>query len=341
MKKITKQIFKIYLMFSFLISSMGNFAYAQDENLANIISPESPAIQTVNTEPQDNSVNISDVSNPIDATETIDPIGVSEVPKPVDTKEDPSLADASDVQQAIDEPVIQDTISIQDGATTEDISSTTGDVEIVQVDQNPNQDETLPEDTPTEGDTVTVDDNQNIDPLLDEVVAEEEPLALEEPVEEVPVVEIRKPKPVYTFSVVKKTIPTYRKDLVKSKRSVLNNLTGKKSLVTEEKIVESSVSDIVKPDVNQDTGDMVLSGSCASTYFVVLLYKNETDYKENANSYILNKAFPCENNSFSYTVSKLPENLVDGNYYILIGEQGDTGTWKPASQLTEINLNRN
>ncbi len=92
--------------------------------------------------------------------------------------------------------------------------------------------------------------------------------------------------------------------------------------------------------VDPETGIMTVSGSCASTYFVVLLFKNQTDYENDPRSAIVNRAYSCENGSYSYSIDRLPALLPNGTYYLMIGEQGESGSWTPASGLTEISINR-
>lgn len=102
---------------------------------------------------------------------------------------------------------------------------------------------------------------------------------------------------------------------------------------------------MVNTDLNttldSDAGVLTLSGSCASKYYVVLLYKNADDYDLNPRSYLINKAFPCVNSSYSYSISSLPESLKNGTYYILVAEQSDEGAWTPITSLTPIDINKN
>ena len=104
---------------------------------------------------------------------------------------------------------------------------------------------------------------------------------------------------------------------------------------TEKKI--STTPNLVPDDV---TGVLDISGSCTDSYFVVLLYKNKEDYNKNPTSYIFNKAFDCENGSYKYSIDELPSNLSNGIYYLLIGGQGETGTWKPITALTPITIQK-
>jgi len=89
-----------------------------------------------------------------------------------------------------------------------------------------------------------------------------------------------------------------------------------------------------------DTGALVVSGSCALEYFVVILYRHPEDYDRDPASYVINKAFPCENGRYSYAISDLPPTLGNGTYYLLIAEQG-SGPWKPITAVQAVAIMRN
>jgi hypothetical protein len=101
-----------------------------------------------------------------------------------------------------------------------------------------------------------------------------------------------------------------------------------------------AVAAAVTPEIDNTTGTMRIGGACDDTYFVVLLFRNQDDYARDPRSYILNKAFPCENKSFSYDIAELPSSLSNGTYYLLVGSQGERGAWTPITGLTEITINR-
>lgn len=83
-----------------------------------------------------------------------------------------------------------------------------------------------------------------------------------------------------------------------------------------------------------------ISGNCADKYFVVLLYANSLDYDINPASYIFNKAFDCAGGQYNYSLKDLPEAFKEGTYFLLIGGQGERGSWKPISALMPITINR-
>lgn len=233
----------------------------------------------------------------------------------------------------IDQPITSGAdhvVDIKDSAT----STKEVDTNISDIDDNPSQ---------------VQDDNKD---TKDIVEAEKTEIAPEEYIftneDNISAVVVSKPKAKYSFSINKNIVSHKRIPNPNKNRKNKNIATNAKSLDQSNKNVDSKDPDtvlqqvdyIIDPVIDNDTGTMSLSGMCLDTYYVVLLYKNMTDYTENPGSYIFNKAFKCENNSFSYSVSDLPSNLPSGNYYMLIGDQGDRGTWTPATQLTEITINR-
>lgn len=258
-----------------------------------------------------------------------------------------------DLQPSIEAPVVQETFNTQEDA---DVSLLENNSEDVVVESQPEDSGIKEDDTvsDTEDSTIIEEETPSVETedLPSDVQQEEQPqdeqLQEETLQEEFDIIEVKKPRPVYTFSFSQKTVPTHKKEIRRiAQTSVAKQPNGKQAKSTPvdttivEQVIETQVDTVVTPEINNETGAITLSGACSSKYFVVLVYKNATDYADNAGSYILNKAFTCENGTFSYAINSLPRNLPDGSYYILIGEQGETGTWTPASQLTEITLSRN
>lgn len=231
-----------------------------------------------------------------------------------------------DLQTSSDIPPIQDTFNSQDGSGA--------DVLITDAEVAPPED--IPADnyiTTTPSD-VLIDDTETVAPAT-ETIEEEAPL-IEEPImnieepnityrQTIQLVEL-KPKSIYTFSFTQNRIKTEK---------VSTNINK------DDFLKSKSVDNTINPVVDSETGGMSFGGICNTKYFVVLLYKNESDYINNSNSYIINKAFECVGGRFSYTIDQLPNNLSDGKYYLLIGQQGDTGSWTPISSLTEIVIGKN
>ncbi len=118
-------------------------------------------------------------------------------------------------------------------------------------------------------------------------------------------------------------------------------LSGKVIPTKKEGII--GASDIMTPpatSIDPESGTITVSGTCASPYYVVLLFKNQTDYQLDPRSFIVNRAYPCENGSYSYSIDRLPPSLANGTYYLMVGEQGERGAWWPTTSLTEVSINR-
>lgn len=81
-----------------------------------------------------------------------------------------------------------------------------------------------------------------------------------------------------------------------------------------------------------------VSGSCAKSYAVIITYRHAEDYLTNPRSSLGNVATPCTGGHFTYDLSQLPETTLGGAYYLLIGEEGETGTWTPVSALLPITI---
>jgi hypothetical protein len=143
-------------------------------------------------------------------------------------------------------------------------------------------------------------------------------------VQSVPIQELA-PKPEYAFAITGTTIPT---------KLQIKDTDGKV-------VQEQSVLATLTPTVDNTTGEVTVSGLCTNVYYVVLLFKNKTDYADDPSSYLVNRAYPCVNGSYSYAISDLPYNLDNGNYYLMVGQEGKTGTWSPITGLSEITINRN
>ena len=157
------------------------------------------------------------------------------------------------------------------------------------------------------------------------VVAEAAPTATPEPTYAGVPVAPEPSQPEFTFALTGTKIPSVRK------------VTDKDGTV----VGEESVGAPLTSSVDNTTGAVTVSGQCSDAYYVVLLFKNANDYKDDPRSYIVNRAYPCENGAFSYSISELPSTLPGGNYYLLVGQEGKTGTWKPVTELTEITITKN
>lgn len=135
------------------------------------------------------------------------------------------------------------------------------------------------------------------------------------------------PKAEYSFSITKKSVPT-------KKRGAGSGPKGR-----DAKALTISQEPSITTDATAKM--MTVRGSCSSAYFVILLYKNIDDYADNPSSYVLNRAYACTNGAYSYDIRDLPETLSSGEYYLLVGEQGDSGPWVPITALAPVSISHN
>lgn len=243
------------------------------------------------------------------------------------------LQDTTNTQDTVDGTALQGAANPEDSATTTvavDASTTEATSTPLAVDATSTP-ESIAVDASTTLDVVAQDvqpsdaapdvppaDTQQQEAPLDQPPADK----TSEPVS-IPAADLA-PKPEYTFAMTGTHIA--------AKRTV-RDAAGKQQTV--------DVAQTVTPRIDNATGVMQVSGSCSNTYYVILLFKNQDDYARDPKSYILDKAFPCENGSFTYAISDLPSSLADGTYYLLVGEEGDKGPWAPITGLTEVTINRN
>jgi hypothetical protein len=83
---------------------------------------------------------------------------------------------------------------------------------------------------------------------------------------------------------------------------------------------------------------MTVSGSCFEKYFVILIWKNSSDYIDRPGSFSKNIAELCNNGSFVYDLKNLSTDIPDSNYFLMIAEEDDKNPWVPKSQLIPINI---
>lgn len=102
-----------------------------------------------------------------------------------------------------------------------------------------------------------------------------------------------------------------------------------------DKFLSSKKDRGISINTEDESKALTISGLCRDEYYVILLYKNRDDYAKNPSSAVYNSAFECDG-KINHRLET--ENLISGNYYLLIGEQGNTGTWIPVSDLIKISL---
>lgn len=132
------------------------------------------------------------------------------------------------------------------------------------------------------------------------------------------------PQPQYSFAITGTSIPATK---------MVQNSDG---TVTQTTVSSETLS----PAIDNTSGTVTVSGACSAAYFVVLLFKNATDYADDPSSYLVNKAYPCTQGTFTYSIAQLPYALPNGNYYLMVAQEGTTGTWTPLTTLSEITINR-
>lgn len=83
---------------------------------------------------------------------------------------------------------------------------------------------------------------------------------------------------------------------------------------------------------------LTVQGTCTKPYFVVLTYKSVDDFIKKPRSFVSNYAGSCSGGSFSYDMGHLPVDTRAGTYYLVLGEQGEEGSWEPISSLLPIDI---
>ncbi len=143
------------------------------------------------------------------------------------------------------------------------------------------------------------------------------------------------PKPQFKFRLAELKLP--------AKKALKHNAdkVPVEKNKTDKKVNNDNVTTEVVVNTDNDRGVIEVSGACNDKYYVVLLYKNANDYDTNPGSYIVNRAYPCISGSYLYAIDKLPQQLADGTYYLLIAEMGEKGSWVPISSIRPIEINRN
>ncbi len=175
---------------------------------------------------------------------------------------------------------------------------------------------------------VVADDASTTLDVVAEDVTKDLPVPDEQPAP-VPLVLVAKreltPDTIFTFALTGRQIAA--KQIVTSKDGT--------------KTGEQTVTAKLAPQIDNASGVLSVSGQCSDVYFVVLLYRGANDYADDPSSYIVNRAYPCVGGSYSYSIADLPNNLANGEYYLLVGQEGERGTWTPITSLTEITINKN
>ena len=94
----------------------------------------------------------------------------------------------------------------------------------------------------------------------------------------------------------------------------------------------------VNVSTSADGASMTVAGVCSEKYFVVLTYRNKDDYLRKPRSFIVNRAQECSGGTFSFDLGVLSPETRDGPQYLVVGEQGDEGTWHVTSDVFPITI---
>ncbi len=95
-------------------------------------------------------------------------------------------------------------------------------------------------------------------------------------------------------------------------------------------------------EVVDQGGTLQISGTCNDPYYVILMFRGAEDHIAEPSSYIVNRAYPCEGGTFSYSLTNdnsLPTNL-DGTYHLFVGAQGETGAWRVVSPVIPVQIRK-
>ncbi len=222
------------------------------------------------------------------------------------------------------EPVIeipQDTTSTQEAIQGQVLEETL----------NPQEENVQPEATTTT--EVIIEGSENQVPISQSLDDSTQPI---QPVQQIQTI------PVQVTITQVMQVDQIEKEELKPKQEYTLALDGG-ALTTIEEVKDGKdkkVTEVPQTSLDVEARTLTVSGSCDDPYYVVLIYKDEKDYSDNRSSYIFNKAFDCINGQYSYPVSELPPDLGDGRYYLLVGGQGNEGTWKPISAMVPITINK-
>lgn len=230
---------------------------------------------------------------------------------------DSPVADTVSAQNTIDSSVLENTVDPVASSTAETIPIATStdsladatSTPMISVDAEPAE---TPADMPIEETQPDIVETIESEPVVAEVSVERPGETHQKQIL------LPEPDPSYVFALSGKIIPTEKKGVIGT----------------------SMQAAPVAASVDGATGVVTVTGACASSYFVVLLFRHKEDYAHDPASYVLNRAYPCVGGTYSYSITEVPATLENGTYYLLIGEQGEKGSWSPATALTEVSINR-
>lgn len=91
-----------------------------------------------------------------------------------------------------------------------------------------------------------------------------------------------------------------------------------------------------------DNKSILIDGVCSAKYYSIMLFTNKEDFEKDPAKAVINRAVLCENGKYSFSLDSknLPLSMTDGNYYLILGDQGEGETPKPADVPVELNIKK-
>lgn len=93
-----------------------------------------------------------------------------------------------------------------------------------------------------------------------------------------------------------------------------------------------------KVDISADGLTLRVDGSCVGSYYVILTYRSIEDFVEKPRSFVSNYADECRGADFHSAMKHLPVGTEPGVYYLVVGTQGNEGSWRAVSSLVPIRI---
>jgi len=91
-------------------------------------------------------------------------------------------------------------------------------------------------------------------------------------------------------------------------------------------------------DISVDGLTLRVDGACVDSYYVILTYRSIEDFVERPRSFVSNYADECRGADFHSAMKHLPVGTEPGVYYLVVGAQGNEGSWRAVSSLLPIRM---
>ena len=221
----------------------------------------------------------------------------------------PVVEESSSVEISPDEqitPLVQESDTTQETISSEALEST----------ENPQEQQALEEAIEVIDQATAEEEATSITTEVVDIIEQ----ATTTPVAELPI-EILEPQKEYTFEINGSAIAT-------SETPEWLGSANDEAIVEEAPVIR----------IEDASHELNVSGECSDPYYVILIYNDSEGYNTNPSSYIYNRAYPCENGHYSYSLSSLPFSLESGTFYLLVAGQGNKGPWKPISAMIPIGI---